>query len=331
MASFQSALAVLTRVRMENTLARVTNGLGARNIPYVRRNGSQSLAAQISGEREDILSAEADLRRLDLEITQAENRIRMLRLEARRPGGGGSGTLSAPSAIIGNGSIRDGSLAARLKGRGFGISRSKVELGPVEIGKGGLGINNGFIRAVAGRAFVIGLAGNVIGGGMQEWANTADKVKAIKTAGGTNAEAAKAVGLGVVGTLRDVAGGVSGVDAITKGIMRLRGISEEDAAGKMEKFYRDMFSTREEIARRKAAGKAALEKAYGEIDNQIEAQQHSIAKTLPQTFRLRNRHDLAIYRNQLQDVNRGLQEAKREMMRNADKEKLRKARIVEGE
>lgn len=325
MANFQSALAVLTRVRMENYLARVTNGLGARNIPYTRTHGKQSLGSQIQGEREDILAAEADLRRLDAEVDEQEARIKRLRIEARRvqtsiANGGGAG--------IAGGRASD-SLMARLKNKGFGISRSKLELGPLELGRGGLGLNNGFMRAVAGRAFVVGIAGNVIGGSMSLYADAQDRVKAIKQVGGTNGEAARAIGGAVAGGVRDTLGGLTGVDAITKGILRLRGMSEEDASAKMEKFYRDMFSTREEIARRKQAGKAAQEQAFAEVEQQIEKQQNMISRTLPTTFRVRGRADLKRYRAELQEANKGLTEAKREMYRNQETEKLRKARVLE--
>ena len=331
MANFQSALAVLSRVRMENNLARVTNGLGARNIPYTRMYGKQSLGSQIQGEREEILSAEADLRRIDMEVTIAEARIKRLRIEARRVGSGAVGGVggAASTGTGGVGGRASDTLMGRLKTKGFGISRSKLELGPIEMGRGGLSLNNGFMRAVAGRAFVIGIAGNVIGGTMGSIADATDKVKAIKTAGGTNMEAAKAVGLTTAGGIRDTLGGITGVDAMTRGILRLRGMSEEDAAHKMEKFYRDIFSTREEIARRKAAGLAAQETAFGEVEKQIEKQQEMISRTLPTTFRIRGRADLKRYRSEMQLINQGQQEAKRDMMKNAETEKLRKARVLE--
>lgn len=325
MANFQSALAVLTRVRMENKLARVTNGLGALNIPYARLYGGQSIASQVGDDRVQVLQAEAALQRLNIELAAIERRIVTARLEARRVGAQ-AGAAAAEGEISAVGQT----LSKRLKNRGFGISRSKLELGPLELGRGGLSLNNGFIRQFAGRAFMVGIAGQVVGGTLNSIADGLNKVEAIKKAGGTNQEAAKALGLNAAEGIRDTLGGLTGIDSITRGILRLRGLSATDAQEAMDKYYRDMFSTREEIARRKAAGRAAQEAAYAEVEQQIEKAQNKLAKTLPTTFKLRGRGELKRYRAELQDVNRGFQDAVREQMKGDVDRKLAKAGITEG-
>lgn len=223
--------------------------------------------------------------------------------------------VQATSGISPNPLARQ-TLAQRLKARGFGIGKGKIEFGPIEIGKAGIGTNAGFMRGAGGRAFTVGIIGQAVGGAFNSLLDGLDRAKAIKDKGGSNVEIAKAGGLGVAGGVRNFLGSMSGFDRIMVGILRTRGMSEADATRMSEQHYEKMFTTREELARRDQAKREAVAKAHADIAAAVGAAWQKLDHTLPETFRLSGTSELKRFRQELREVNRPLIQARADALRN---------------
>lgn len=310
----------LLRLRRENAAARMVPGLGARNVPYAREYGAQPLAAQIGRDSWQEEGADIMLAKLNRQLDELESRVDVEEAATRQ--------LRAATRTSAAGMAGRQTLADRLKARGFGIKRDGIELGPVEIGRAGIGMNAGFMRGVGGTAFRASVALHVVGGGLSAYANVQDKVNAIKQQGGTNSEVARAIGGSVAGGATRTFASLTGVESLARGLIRIGGMDEADTNRIVEDFYDKLFTTREELQRRKDARAQQLQAMHAEIDKAAGEAWKKINTTFPRTFTIR-RADLRAYREEMRDVNIGLLNARRDALKNQAKRE-QDARIAAG-
>lgn len=330
MATMTASLATLLRLRRENQAGRMVAGLGARNVAWARAH-SGGLAANIAGIGGDVSAAdqtafaERQLAILDAHVARIEARIKRLQNLANRTASRVSGP--GPDGSGGSISARQ-TLAQRLQNKGFGLKRGKIELGPVELGAGGIGLNGGYLRGAGGRLFAVAMVGQAVGGVINTYANAGDAIKRIRKEGGSAGEMLRQGGLSVAGGFRQTVGSLIGFDSITEGILRLRGLSATDAQNTQRKFYEDMFTSKEQLARKKDAQEKQLKAMYAEVDKAVGALWVKVNSTLPSTFALR-KSDLKRFREELREINRVAINARADSIKNQAKRE-QEARIAAG-
>ncbi len=315
-----SILTRLLRIRAENAAGRMVAGLGARNVPWVRARKGVALAADLGVYAGDVTAEEqvAAARRLlgvlKTEVAEVERDVTRLRSEAR---------------------VIDRTVA-RERGRSLldkmGIKRKRggagIELGPIEIGRAGVQLNAGFMRGAFGKAFSVAIATNAAAGLATSIADGIDKAKAAKAMGSS---AVKEIGLSVGRGVAETTTQMFGVSAAAQAASRLFGdVSAEEAQAGWEKIIDDIFTSREEKARRKAAVAAKLEEASEEINRAISQQWTKIEHATPQTFKVRNKAGLRAYRREAQSVNRQLFRVYEIGLKEAAADALKKSRHAGG-
>lgn len=324
MASPSSLLARLQRVRAQNSAGQMVDGLGASQVGWLRQFGNLGrTGAVIEQDRIEMLRARVALRQLNTEVASVEKRINTLRRQATSigtgTGSGGAGPASGRQT-----------LAQRLKAKGYGLnSRGTLELGLFEIGAGGFSLNRGGMRALGGKVFTAALVSRAATGAINTVADTAASVKALREKGAGAGELARAGAGAALGGIRQGVSDIMGLDDFVATVGRIFGINPEDAKRQQQKFYRDLFSTREEEARRKEANKKALQAADNQVDALMREQLANIQNYRPQTFRLRNRTELAQYRADMERVNRELRVAQADALKSRARREV-EAKIAEG-
>lgn len=316
--SMGNIAARLSRIRAENQAARVVDGLGAVNIPYVRRHGASGLGAVFTSgplAGDQTLLAGCRLEQYDADRARdAKQDAEIKALNARF-----AALSKRVSAIAAGGTtnplVRQ-TLAGRLKNRGFGIKKSGVELGPLEIGKGGIGVNASFLRGAGGKLFKASIAMHVVGGGLETFASTRDMLKELDKKGATGDEKARAVGGNVARVVSQTVVGITGVETLVKGLLRASGMSEADTQKEVDNFYDKIFTTREELERKRAAKQAGIAKAHAQIADAVGAAWDKLDHTLPETFRLSGVSELKRFRSELRKVNAPLIQARADALRN---------------
>lgn len=326
----------LQRIRAENRVGRVVDGLGAANLPFVRARASEGWAASVGTDAIQLEGAAAHLGRFDAaqqaanarqdaQLAKFNAKLERLsgnvrKIEAAWAGGPGGGY--SPSNPL-----RRQSLAGRLKGKGFGIERSgQIELGPVQIGGPGLiGISTKFLRGGGGRIFATALAARVVSAGLQGVASTTENIRDISAKGGTFDEIAKAGALGVGRSVRDTVASTFGLDDAAAAIATIvGGKTQAENKAAIEKFVDDLFTTREEKARRKRAKDAALLTEFQAINDAVAKQWRRIDYSLPTTFRAEDLKTLKRFRQETRDANEPLFKAQADLLKD------RAARASEG-
>ena len=325
MALIGSSLSILLRLRRENAAGRMVAGLGARNVSWARAH-SGGLATDIAGYAGDVSVgdqaqfAKTQLTVLNGQLDAIEARIKRLQALSKSTSaatGGTSGQISSRQV-----------LGQRLKDKGFGLKRGKVELGPVELGRSGLSLNSGFLRGAGGRLFAVAMVGQAIGGTINSYADASDAIKRIRKEGGSTTEMVKQGGLSVAGGFRNTVGSLLGFDSITEGVLRLRGLSATDATNTQRKFYEDMFTSKEQLARRKNAQADQLRVANAETDRAVGELWAKINNTRPSSFVLR-KADLKTFTKELESINRIAIGARADSNKNEAK-RQQEARIASG-
>lgn len=324
----------LSRIRAENRAARVVDGLGARNIPYARAHGASGLAAVFAGgdapESQAALAGQS-LARFDAVNTRQDAQIAKLKADVGALGATVRRveSLAGTGPASGGGGFRRQTLGARLAQKGFGIKRTGIELGPLEIGRGGIGVNASFLRGAGGKLFKASIAMHVVGGGLDAFASGKDMLNDLDRKGATSGEKSRALGGGVASPVVRTLASITGVDTLASGLFRAAGFTKEDAAAKVEKFYNDLFTTREELARRANARREAIARADAEIAEGVGKAWEKLNTTLPDSFRLSGKGDLQRYRKEMKDLNRGIMEAKANALRDRVRREA-EARSAEG-
>lgn len=279
--------------------ARVGLGLEADANSAAGNGGAADVAS--------IRYAQAALKQLNVELAATERKARRVQQQAR------SAALDASAAEA---STRR-TLAERLRSKGFGYSRGKVDMGPVEIGKGGPKLNGSWLRNSGGGAFLVTSAGmNLLAGGLNTWVDAQKRVEAIKKKGGTDAQAREAIGLDLGRSFEETVGSL-GPDALAIAIGRaVNGISEDHARSIIRKTRNARWQSQIERDWEGRVQAIALGAAENEVKSQIAVTWNRINRTLPQSFTI-NKNDLAAFRAEMKRINKGLMDTKEEMALNA--------------
>lgn len=329
-----SLAARLQRIRAENRAGRVVDGLGAANVSYARQYGNLGLGAVIAPDSTGLDGALAHLARYDAQKSarDAKQEAEIAKLKASNERLSASVKAMQASWAAGSGyepgnPLRRQSLAGRLKAKGFGIERNgQIELGPIQIGGPGLiGLSPKFLRGSGGKIFGAAIISRVAASGLQAVASSGEGIRNVLDKGGSGGEVAKTAGLTLARGARDTFSAVFGLDDAAAAVASLiTGKPQADQKQALEKFYDKLFTTQEELARRKKAKDAALLDAFQQVNETVAKQWVKINTALPESFRLAGREDLRRYRAEMNAVNADLLRAKEQ------RAKDHAARIAEG-
>lgn len=209
----------------------------------------------MSPELVQILSARSALRVLDTSIARTEARLRALHTQVPSGGSGGGGSGgSAPSPRMGG----------RKNGSSFKMGRNKLEMGPLELGSKGLGLNGGFLR-FGGKMVTTMVGFHVLSGIGSQMMDLAQRQRELEQAGAGGAErrtqAVMDVGRGVV----DTAATLFGIKSLAETTLRAGGFTKEGAGKAVEEVFDALFTHGAAKERKNAAMKAALGKAGADV------------------------------------------------------------------
>lgn len=314
----QRDVARLQRIRRENNAGRMVAGLGARNVPWAQAHAGP-LGADVSGYQGSISAAEqaafarkqgelfsqriGSYEGVEARMAQQASFMQRLRNLARKSGLAGPTGVDAP-LIPGaaSGSSKE-TLRARLAKKGLSIETEGIKLGPVKWTKAGLQLRTDFLNSAqrfGGRFFTFAVAGQVASGIVGTAAATAEAFRTINDP----VEAAKTAGLGNLRAARDTVAGVFAIDDIAASVATVLGItqSRDEARRKQQAFYDDLFTTGEELARRRKAKNDQLAAMYAEVNKSVGDMWAKVNTTLPQSFALR-KDDLSSFRAELSRQN----------------------------
>jgi hypothetical protein len=290
-----SRMAQLQRVRAENANAKVVEGLGAVNIPFVRQFGGMGLEASPSSDiaAVELEGAIAALRKFDQELTAIDRRLDVEEAATKqlRTQVGGRALNSREVRKQG------------LLNKGFGVKGDSVNLGPIKLGKSGPKLNMGLIRNAAGRAFTATIAAHLVASAMDSTADAIQEVNALKKKGASNSEITRAAGGSAARGFIEGGGNLTGIIGLLKGINRLSGKSAEQVDQEFNDFFDRMFLTREELGRRKTNRAVAAETAARSVREKYEKLWEKIAHTPPQGFMLGSKREAAMYRRDIRKLN----------------------------
>lgn len=322
MATVAQIAARLTRLRRESRQARLLGTAGAAASFAGVDNGAAdaAIAADIltpdGPSSADVARANAKNAQQDVEIKRLQGATTALDARIRR--------VQAQTGVSSNPLRRQG-LAERLRTKGFGIKRSGAEIGFIEVGKNGIDMNAGYLRGAGGKLFKASIAMHIVGGLLGAGVDAKAAIDDLNKKGATVGEKARAVGGGLAKTVTQTVASITGIETLATGLMRAGGLSENDARREVEKFYTQLFTTKEELARRENARKEAIEQAHAEVANAVGAAWRKLDHTLPESFKLSGTSELKRFRQELRDVNRELVGARAERARNEAERQIRNA------
>lgn len=202
---------------------------------------------------EGVGEAIADLQRINAGLDKTSQKAQRTSAEVDKAQGKGKGLTG---------------FLERAKGAGF-FKRSGVEFGPLEIGRGGIGMNQGFLRSSMGTAgMVVVAASHGVAGALGSINNMRD---AIDEAGSFG----EGVKRGLLRNQRDIAEkvyGFTGAERLTREIFRLFGTKGEVFDEAVNQLKDDLFTTAEEKRQRaeKEARAQALKRAIEQQQEEAE-------------------------------------------------------------
>ena len=226
-----------------------------------------------SAELAQIQSARQALRLLDVEITKAEVRLRALpaMVPSSSSGSGGGGSLSQEQRLINR------RLPRLMRG-------NKIELGPVEMGRSGLGLNAGYLRGLGGRA-VTGMIGfHVAAGLLNQGMDLVDRNRKLIASGATPNEARDQLGLSALSGIANTVTALSGARPLAGALLRAGGMTQEDAEAMIARGMENVFSTAATKARRDQQVANAIAIAGANTRRQYADDYEYVDKWTPEDF-----------------------------------------------
>lgn len=226
--------------------------------------------------------------------------------------------------------VERASLTATRTGRSstmrnaFGFSDDGIKAGPVLIGRAGMSPNRAFLRNATGGAFTASVGVHLAGSGMSAYADATEKINEMKSRGATSGEMRRQIGAAASGAVFNTIATLTGAKSLAKGEARLDGVSEEEFEADYQGLIAWMSNSREEVERiRNAFAEKRLE-VQRQTDLFFRKLWERINSTLPQTFTLRGKRELEVYRRDMRDLNAGSIEARQRDVRLAQGRQARK-------
>ena len=261
-------------------------------------SGDTSLGFNSSPELAQILSARQALRILDAAISRTESRLRTLPALVPSPGFGGGG------AGGGSGGSKNGS----LKNKFFGVERGGVNIGPMGIDKGGIGLNKGFMRF--GGAAVSTLVGFHIASSVgNQVMDLAERDRALKEKGATAGERVAAHAAHAGGSFLEQAAALTGVSGVAEMALRGGGFTKEGATKAIKETFEDIRDLGRASGERNAAFKAALAKSGAEVRKKYNDAYTYLRAWTPEDFDVEGTVDREDLRAEMLRINQGRLEA----------------------
>lgn len=205
------------------------------------------------------------------------------------------------------------------------VGEESGRLGFIQMGRSGFTITGDSLRALGGKAFTAGIGLNVVGGGLNQLADTRESIQAAMQQGASSSELPAIVAARAGGAFTRAFGSLSGVESLSRGLLRMGGLTRADADRTVERFYTAASSTVEEIERRRAAQRKVLANALSQVQRIIEADVAKLNEYVPTSFRVRDRFDRERYRENIREANGFTLEAKRDYLENEVRRQARSA------
>lgn len=205
------------------------------------------------------------------------------------------------------------------------VGEESGRLGFIQMGRSGFTITGDSLRALGGKAFTAGIGLNVVGGGLNQLADTRESIQAAMQQGASSSELPAIVAARAGGAFTRAFGSLSGVESLSRGLLRMGGLTRADADRTVERFYTAASSTVEEIERRRAAQRKVLANALSQAQRVIEADVAKLNEYVPTSFRVRDRFDRERYRENIREANGFTLEAKRDYLENEVRRQARSA------
>lgn len=252
-----------------------------------------------SPELAQILSARQALRILDAAISRTESRLRTLPALVPSPGlGGGTG---------GGGSSGGGSRSS-LRNKFFGVERGGVNIGPMGIDKGGIGLNKGFMRF--GGAAVSTLVGFHIASSVgNQVMDLAERDRALKEKGATAGERVAAHAAHAGGSFLEQAAALTGVSGVAEMALRGGGFTKEGAAEAVKDLFDNIKTLGRAGRERNEAFRAAIAKPGAEVRKKYNDAYTYLRAWTPDDFDVEGTVDREDLRAEMLRINQGRLEA----------------------
>lgn len=208
----------------------------------------------VADEVRQILHARSLLKTLDAEVVRTEAKLR--RLPA----------IAAAAGASGGRGVGTGTAAERLAARRgpFKMARNKVDIGLVEIGPKGVGLNVGYLRGMGGKLLTGAIGFHVAAGVGNQVMDLADKQRKLEQQGVSAADRRLQMGADVIGGTAAFLGRATGITPAAGMLLRAGGLTADDVDRRMSDAYDSIFDRtalnlrrrRMEMAARKAADDA---------------------------------------------------------------------------
>lgn len=250
-----------------------------------------------SPELAQILSARQALRILDAAISRTESRLRTLpaMVPSPRLGGGAGGS--------GGGTGR-----SSLRNKFFGVERGGVNIGPMGIDKGGIGLNKGFMRF--GGAAVSTLVGFHIASSVgNQVMDLAERDRALKEKGATAGERAASIAAHAGGSFLEQAASLTGVSGVAEMALRGGGFTKEGAAEAVKDLFDNIKTLGRAGRERNEAFRAAIAKSGAEVRKKYNDAYTYLRAWTPDDFDVEGQVDREDLLNEMHRINQGRLEA----------------------
>lgn len=209
---------------------------------------------------------------------------------------------------------------ATRRGRFFGATDEGANIGPLSLTRTGARLNQRFLRAGAGSAFTVAIAGNVVGGLMSAAADVGDKVAELQRSGKSTGDIARiAVGQAAQG-LRTTIEDYSGAASLVEGVLRLGGLSEEDVQAAIAR-TRAARADPDTLAKLRERKRDVVLESQRQVERFFAKLWDTINSTRPEGFTLRGRRELEIYRRDMRAVNGPKLEIRQDALENIARRK----------
>lgn len=264
------------------------------------QSGIFSVPRAASIEIIQIESARRALRVLDAEIARTEVRLRSMPALVAQQGLPGSATSRL--------NMRSPHAGRLMSAHAGGNS---AHLGPIHIGKHGLGLNPRFLR-FGGAA--LGL--HIVAGTGNQLIHMRDENKQRAAEGATMDEQIRATAMGTVGKVAALAGNIVGVVPLAKTLFKAAGNTEEDTEAMFQRAYDKVFA-RDDMRRKDLARAKRVEEATAAVRKQYADNNEFLDNWTPEDFDVQDDFGRSALRSEIRAKNRNLVNAIEERDREA--------------
>lgn len=249
-----------------------------------------------SPELMQILSARQALRVLDASIARTEQRLRNLPNMV-------PASIGVPGPV-GGGSGRNGS----LKNKFFGVERGGLNVGPMGIDKGGIGLNKGFMR-FGGKAVSAMIGAHIVASVGTQIMDLAERDRDMALKGASRGERIAAAGSHMAGSFIEQAANISGASSIAEMALRGGGFTKEASQEGVRDVFEAIKTGGRSIQRRNKALRDATAKAGAEVRKQYNDAYVFLDSWFPEDFDVAGEIDMKDLRSDMRRLNAGRLEA----------------------